>query len=146
MSWDDYEAGRQNPNQLPGPGPTNWDFQQGQFDAYKELQDKLFKPAAGMPASPAATAQQPAASGGPPFRGLPKSMIAAVVLPLLLGPLGLFYGTWRGAFLVIGCLLAFTMLTGSTDNPAVVGPLLVGSYVVSIIWSIVAVATYNRNR
>ena len=137
MSWDDYNAGRDNPNQLPGPGPINWDFQQGQFDAQKELHDKLFNPAKGMPSGPPAPA---APVTGPPAKP-PKSMLAAAVLPLLLGPLGLFYGSWRGALAVIGLLLAATMVT---ENPDVIGPLLVGSYVVSFVWSLIAVATFNR--
>jgi hypothetical protein len=140
MSWDDYNAGRQNPNQQPGSGPINWDFQQGQFDAYKELQDKLFKPAAGMPSGSGASA--PVVTG-PPARPLPKSLVAAAVLPLLLGPLGLFYGSWKGALIVIGVLMTATMMT---ENLAIIGPLLVGSYVVSFVWSIAAVATYNRTR
>lgn len=141
-NWDDYNRGKDNPNELPGSGPINWDFQQGQFDALKELQDKLNPPIKNVPTTPGTANNAPAYSG-PPFIPL-KSMIAAVVLPFLLGPLGLFYASAKAAFMLIGILLLGPMLTGTMENAAVMLPLLQLSYVVSIVWSIVAVQAHNR--
>ena len=138
--WKEYERGRQNPYELPGSGPINWDFQQGQMDELKRIQDSLNPPRRGDSNAPATGVP---AYNGPVYRPY-KSMVAAAALPILFGPLGLFYASPKGAVIVIAALFAIPMATGSLDNPAVIVPLLQGSYVVSIVWSLVAIRAYNK--
>lgn len=144
MGFGDYERGKQNPFELPGSGPINWDFQQGQMDELKRMQDQRNGVLNGVPAGPVSSTAS-YAGACVPARRLPKSLIAALVLPLLFGPLGLFYASMKGALIVIGLLLAGPMITGTVDNASVMAPALAFSYFVSIAWSVISVIAHNRS-
>src|SRR5262245_13139931 len=143
MSWNDYEAGRRNPYELPGPGPINFEFQQGQFDEQKRIQEGNQRPY--QSPAPGGNASAGPAYTGPPHPGNPKSMIAAVLLPALLGPLGLFYASWKAAVVLIALLVVVPMATGTGDDGAIMYLALAASIVASVVWSVIAVWRYNSN-
>jgi hypothetical protein len=143
VSWNDYEAGRRNPYELPGPGPINFEFQQGQFDEQKRIREGNRLPES--PRVPGGNAGATSAYSGPAHPGSPKSMIAAVLLPALLGPVGLFYGSRKGAIALIALLLVVPMATGTLDDGTIMYLLIAASIAISVVWSVVAVWRYNRN-
>ena len=146
VDWNDYQHGQDNPYQLPGSGPINWDFQQGQMDAIKKTQDArnpLVDPEA-VARTNAAAAAEYASGRARPYRPPPKSYVKAAVACVLLGPLGLFYASKKAAFIMIGLLIGIPMLTGTLNDGRVIYQLLEMSIAASIIWSIIAVKAHNR--
>ncbi len=78
------------------------------------------------------------APGPSPRRGgLPKRYVPAVLLSILLGPVGLFYASWRVA---LAWLLGWALLSGSLDHDAmdvatvVSRPLVVVLAVLTVAW------------
>ena len=140
--FNDYDAGRRNPYELPGSGPTNFAFQQGQFDEQKRILEGNKLPGPPTPGGGVATGPT---YTGPPHPGSPKSMIAAVLLPLMLGPIGLFYASWKAALVLIALLVVVPMATGTADDGALMYVTLAGSIVVSVVWSVAAIWRYNNN-
>lgn len=65
----------------------------------------------------------------------PKSTGVAILLAFLLGPIGMFYSTISGAFIMLFVtILAF-----------ICPPLLIITQIICIIWSYNAVNEYNNN-
>ena len=65
-----------------------------------------------------------------------KSVVLAIILSALVGPLGMLYSTIKGAIImfIIGLFFAIIDVT----------PLLIMAWVIDIIWSIIAVNSYNE--
>lgn len=96
-------------------------------------------------------------SGGPsqteyapvPLPGL-KNMALAVVLPVLFGPLGLFYASTKRALYTIGALILISIMNADTraSNPTAYAARIVllgfGSWLGSIIASVVIVDKHNK--
>src|SRR5690349_5399818 len=105
------ERGRQNPYALPGSGAPNWEFEQGQRDELKRQQD--LRNGQGLPSAPAAPSP---VCDSRPYVPPRKSLFWAVILCAVFGPLGLFYATKKGGFILIGLMLAIPMLTSTVDD------------------------------
>jgi len=73
-----------------------------------------------------------------------KSMAAGILLALFFGPLGLFYSSVAGGFVMLigGGLLAFFggLLTGGFGLVPII--ILIG--IISVIWAAVAVNSHNK--
>lgn len=65
-----------------------------------------------------------------------KSMGVAIILTFLFGPLGMFYSTVSGAFILLVIALVVGVITGG------IGLLLI--WPVSIIWGATATSSYNK--
>lgn len=89
-----------------------------------------------------------------------KSKVLAVILALILGPLGLLYASWRGALLIFTVMLGYPVALVMTGHPPgyydagmplsiwgndlVMTPLWRNAVVVSVVWAVIAVLRYNR--
>ena len=65
-----------------------------------------------------------------------KSMGVAIILTFLFGPLGMFYSTVSGAFILLLIALVVGVVTGG------IGLLLI--WPISIIWGAMATSSYNK--
>lgn len=98
---------------------------------------------------PPNAAPKPAYNADVPLPGL-KSMVLAVLLPVLFGPLGLFYASTKRALYTIGALIFISVLNaeGRAHNPTAYAARLVllgfGSWLGSIVASVVLVDKHNK--
>lgn len=65
-----------------------------------------------------------------------KSTGVAILLTILFGPIGMFYATIPGAIIMLIIGIAVGFVTGGLGLPVV--------WIVSIIWGVSAVKSYNR--
>lgn len=98
---------------------------------------------------PASAAPKPVYNADVPLPGL-KNMVLAVLLPVLFGPLGLFYASTKRALYTIGALIFISVVNaeGREENPTAYAARLVllgfGSWFGSIIASVVMVDRHNK--
>ena len=155
MSYEDYQKGEQNPWGIVDTSKSGWmDYQQGQFDAW----NKAMHP--NLPPPPGAPAANSVAYSGPPYVGpQPKGLIRGLLYSAVFGPLGLFYGSKKGAMLILVALFAIPAFVNSQSmagaGTAGSSSLLVFeiegvralwpiSVLCSVVWSILAISSHNR--
>jgi hypothetical protein len=76
----------------------------------------------------------------------PKSLVKAVLLALIFGPIGLAYASRRGALVIFGLLVLAGALSGGMrglDNESVMGPLWQIAAVASVAWAVIATRAFN---
>ena len=72
-----------------------------------------------------------------------KSVGIAILLILIFGPLGMLYSTVKGTFLATLLTIILFLIVGA-NNPLNLIFLIPVMWLVSLIWSVKAVKSYNR--